>query len=55
MDGSAAGRPARDEAVERMAKPAFPRVAYRFTANWSWRSQAKKAAGGTPMDAQPFG
>jgi NAD(P)H-dependent FMN reductase len=51
----AAGRPVPDEAVERMAKPAFPPVAYRFSANWGWRSQAKKAAGGTPLDAQPYG
>jgi len=51
----AAGRPVPDEAVQRMAKPAFPRVAYRFTANWGWRSQAKKEAGGTPLDAQPYG
>ena len=53
-DALAAGRPVPDEAVERMAKPAFPRVAYRFSANWGWRSQAKKAAGGTPLDAQPY-
>ena len=51
----AAGRPVPDEALQRMAKPAFPRVAYRFTANWGWRSQAKKEAGGTPLDAQPYG
>ena len=51
----AAGLPVPDEAVERMAKPAFPRVAYRFSANWGWRSQAKKQAGGTPLDAQPYG
>ena len=54
-DALAAGRPVPDEAVQLMAKPAIPRIAYRFIANWGWRSQAKKAAGGTPLDAQPFG
>ena len=51
----AAGLPVPDEAVAKMAKLAFPRVAYRFAANWGWRSQAKKEAGGTPLDAQPYG
>jgi len=50
----AAGRPVPDEAVQRMAKLAFPRFAYRFAANWGWRAQAKKAAGGTPLEAQPY-
>ena len=51
----AAGLPVPDEAVAKMAKLAFPRVAYRFAANWGWRSQAKKEAGETPLDAQPYG
>lgn len=51
----AAGDPIPDEAVRLMAKPGFPRTAYRFTANWGWRSQVKKAAEGTPVDAQPYG
>jgi hypothetical protein len=50
----AAGEPVPDEAVALMAKPAFPRVAYRFMANWGWRSQLKKEAGGSPMDARPY-
>ena len=54
-DALAAGDPVPDEAVRLMAKPAFPRIAYRFTANWGWRSQVKKAAEGTPVDAQPYG
>ena len=50
----AAGRPVPDEAVRLMAKPAIPAIGYRFMANWGWRSQAKKQAGGTPLDARPF-
>ena len=50
----AAGRPVPEEAVALMAKPAIPKVGYRFMANWGWRSQLKKEAGGTPLDAQPF-
>jgi hypothetical protein len=50
----AAGQPVPEEAVRLMAKPAFPRIAYRFSANWGWRSQLKKASGGAPLDAQPF-
>jgi hypothetical protein len=53
-DALAAGQPVPDEAVRLMAKPALPRFAYRFSANWGWRSQFKKGAGGTPLDAQPF-
>jgi hypothetical protein len=51
----AAGRPVPDEAVQLMAKPPIPRFGYRFMANWGWRSQAKKEAAGTPLDAQPYG
>ena len=50
----AAGRPVPDEAVALMAKPAFPRVAYRFMGNWGWRSQLKKESGGAQLDARPF-
>jgi hypothetical protein len=53
-DALAAGRPVPDEAVALMAKPAFPRVAYRFSANWGWRSQLKKNGDGSPMDARPY-
>ncbi|HZL64754.1 MAG TPA: NAD(P)H-dependent oxidoreductase [Thermoleophilia bacterium] len=53
-DALAAGTPLPDEAVARMAKPAFPRAGYRFMANWGWRSQLKKDGDGTPLDAQPF-
>ena len=42
----AAGRPVPDEAVRLMAKPAFPPIAYRFMANWGWRSQFKKRGRG---------
>jgi NAD(P)H-dependent FMN reductase len=50
----AAGRAVPDEAVALMAKPALPRFAYRFMANYGWRSQLKKESGGTPLDAQPL-
>ena len=50
----AAGQPVPEEAVALMAKPAIPKIGYRFMANWGWRSQLKKEAGGTPLDAQPF-
>jgi len=53
-DALAAGQAVPDEAVRLMAKPSFPRIAYRFMANWGWRSQLKKEAGGTPLDAQPY-
>jgi hypothetical protein len=53
-DALAAGKPVPEKAVALMAKPGFPRVAYRFMANWGWRSQLKKEAGGTPLDARPF-
>ena len=53
-DALAAGRTVPDEAVRLMAKPAFPRFAYRFTANWGWNSQPKKRGRGEPVDAQPF-
>ena len=53
-DALAAGRPVPEKAVGLMAKPAFPRVGYRLMANWGWRSQLKKEAGGQPLDAQPF-
>jgi len=50
----AAGKPVPEEAVALIAKSAIPRIAYRFMANWGWRSQLKKEAGGTPLDAQPY-
>jgi NAD(P)H-dependent FMN reductase len=50
----AAGDPVPEEAVALMAKPAFPRVAYRFMANWGWRSQLKKSGDGSPLDARPY-
>jgi hypothetical protein len=50
----AAGRPAPDEAVELMAKPAFPPAAYRFMANWGWRSQFKKRGQGGSLTDQPY-
>jgi NAD(P)H-dependent FMN reductase len=53
-DALAAGTPVPEEAIRLMAKPAFPRIAYRFTANWGWLSMAKKQAGGTPLEAQPY-
>jgi hypothetical protein len=53
-DALAAGRPVPEEAVALMAKPAIPKIGYRFMANWGWRSQLKKEAGGTPLDAQPY-
>ncbi len=49
-----AGRPAPDEAVELMAKPAFPPAAYRFIANWSWRSMFKKQGRGGSLADQPY-
>ena len=49
-----AGRPVPEEAVALMAKPAIPKIGYRFMANWGWRSQLKKEAGGTPLDARPY-
>jgi hypothetical protein len=51
----AEGRPAPDEAVELMAKPAFPPIAYRLMANMGWRSMLKKQGKGEPIDARPFG
>jgi hypothetical protein len=51
----AAGHPVPDEAVQLMAKPPIPKIGYRFAANWGWRAQARKAAAGTPLDAQPYG
>jgi hypothetical protein len=48
------GRPAPDEAVESMAKPAFPPVAYRFMANWGWRSQFKRRGKGGSLQDQPY-
>ena len=48
------GRPAPDEAVELMGKPAFPPVAYRFMANRGWRSQLKKQGKGGTLKDQPF-
>jgi NAD(P)H-dependent FMN reductase len=53
-DALAAGSPVPDEAVRLMAKPAFPRAAYRLAANWGWRLDARKNAGGTPLDARPY-
>jgi hypothetical protein len=50
----AAGKPVPEEAVALMAKPAIPKIGYRFMANWGWRSQLKKEAGGTPLDARPY-
>ena len=49
------GRPAPDEAVELMAKPAFPPVAYRLMANMGWRSQFKKQGKGGSMTDRPYG
>jgi hypothetical protein len=53
-DALAAGQPVPDGAVALMAKPAIPRIGYRLMANWGWRSQLKREAGRTPLDAQPF-
>ena len=53
-DALAAGQAVPEKAVALMAKPAIPKNGYRFMANWGWRSQLKKEAGGTPLDAQPF-
>ena len=53
-DALAAGEAVPEGAVALMARPSFPRVAYRFMANRGWRSQLKKDGDGTPLDAQPF-
>jgi len=50
----AAGRPVPDEAVELMAKPPIPKPAYRFMANWGWRSQFKKRGRGGSLKDQPY-
>lgn len=50
----AAGRTVPDEAVELMAKPAFPAFAYRLVANRQWRSELKKEGARAPLDARPF-
>jgi NAD(P)H-dependent FMN reductase len=50
----AAGRAVPDEAVQLMAKPAFPPRMYRLMANMGWRSQRRKSGSDTPIDARPF-
>jgi len=50
----AAGRPVPDEAVALMAKPAIPKIGYRFMANRGWRSQIKQQGEGASLEAQPY-
>jgi hypothetical protein len=50
----AEGRPAPDEAVQLMAKPAFPPIAYRLMANMGWRSMNKKQGQGSSLTDQPY-